>query len=269
MHFLHTFLLLAPATIVTARPWPSVPSLQQPRAPLPQDEAAPPATTTGRVIPVMVGGAQDVFVPNVVTAAVGDVVQFQFSSGNHTATQSTADAACAPMAGGVHSGHIPFVDGQTTVGTFEMTVNSTDTMFMYCATGPHCQEGQVLVINPTDDKQVIDYADLSAATTESVDGTDVVGGTVGEIPLEEAIFDPPAAKEDAGGAAPPPAETAPPAESTAAPATGTAGNIIIIPIPNLGASVPVATVADGSAGSGTTTVVVTVPAAAATEAPAA
>lgn len=81
-------------------------------------------------------------------AAVGDIVQFQFSNGNHTATQSTADAACAPMDGGVSSGHIPFVDGQTDVGTFNMVVGSTDPMFLYCATGPHCQEGQVMVINP-------------------------------------------------------------------------------------------------------------------------
>lgn len=200
MHFLHA-LLLAPAAVI-ARPWPSVHNWK-PRAPQPQDEAAP---ATGRTIPVMVGGQQDVFVPNVLTAAVGDVVQFQFSSGNHTATQSSADNACVPLEGGIHSGHIPYEDGQTTVGTFEMTVTSTDTMFMYCATGPHCQEGQVLVINPTDDNQVIDYADLAAAAPENVDGGDVIGGTVGEIPLEEAIFDPPVVAEE-GDAAPPPAET--------------------------------------------------------------
>lgn len=58
--------------------------------------------------------------------------------------------------------------------------------------------------DPTDDKQVIYYADLAAATTERVDGADVISGTVGEIPLEEAIFDPPAAKEDDAGGAPPP-----------------------------------------------------------------
>lgn len=101
-----------------------------------------------QIIPVVVGGTQDVFVPNSVVAAVGDIVQFQFSNGNHTVTQSTADQACTPMDAGVHSGHIPFKDGQTEVGTFNMPVTSTEPMFLYCATGPHCQLGQVMVINP-------------------------------------------------------------------------------------------------------------------------
>ena len=101
-----------------------------------------------QIIPVVVGGTQDVFVPNSVVAAVGDIVQFQFSNGNHTVTQSTVDQACTPMDAGVHSGHIPFKDGQTEVGTFNMPVTSTEPMFLYCATGPHCQLGQVMVINP-------------------------------------------------------------------------------------------------------------------------
>jgi plastocyanin len=101
-----------------------------------------------QIIPVVVGGPQDTFVPNALMAAVGDIIQFQFSNGNHTVTQSTSDKACTPMDAGVHSGHIPFKDGQTDVGTFNMPVTSTDPMFLYCATGPHCQEGQVMIINP-------------------------------------------------------------------------------------------------------------------------
>ena len=101
---------------------------------------------------MVVGGPQDTFVPNTVKAAVGDIIQFQFSNGNHTVTQSAADAPCQPLQAtvptAIHSGHIPFQDGQTTVGTFNMPVTSTDTMFLYCATGPHCQEGQVMIVNP-------------------------------------------------------------------------------------------------------------------------
>lgn len=48
----------------------------------------------------------------------------------------------------VHSGHIPFEDGAQEVGTFNLVVSNTEPMFLYCATGPHCQEGQVMVINP-------------------------------------------------------------------------------------------------------------------------
>lgn len=101
-----------------------------------------------RIIPVVVGGPQDTFVPNTVKASVGDIIQFQFSNGNHTVTQSTQNAPCTPLEGGIHSGHIPFKDGQTTVGTFNMPVTNADALFLYCATGPHCQEGQVMVVNP-------------------------------------------------------------------------------------------------------------------------
>jgi plastocyanin len=116
-----------------------------------RQNATDPATGA-KIIPVAVGGAQDVFVPSQVTAAAGDIIQFQFSNGNHTVTQSAEDQACVPLqqtnAAAIHSGHIPFADGQQEVGTFNMVVQNTDTMFLYCATGPHCQEGQVMVINP-------------------------------------------------------------------------------------------------------------------------
>jgi plastocyanin len=82
----------------------------------------PVAARSNAVIPVVVGGTQKIYVPNIVTAAVGDVVQFQFANGNHTVTQSAADVGCQPLqatvATAIHSGHIPFADGQQTVGTF-------------------------------------------------------------------------------------------------------------------------------------------------------
>ncbi|KAL6710202.1 hypothetical protein ACN47E_009148 [Coniothyrium glycines] len=184
-----------------------------------------------QVIPVIVGGPQDTFVPNSLTAAVGDIIQFQFSNGNHTVTQSAADAPCVPLAGGVHSGHIPFADNQTDVGTFNMPVTSAEPLFLYCATGPHCQAGQVMVVNPVSALQVAEYVKASQQSGESVDGSEVVGGTVGKIALATAAFVP-APPEDAangppgGGAppsAPPAAEAAPPAAtSAAAPAETTA-----------------------------------------------
>ncbi|KAH7089021.1 hypothetical protein FB567DRAFT_322853 [Paraphoma chrysanthemicola] len=190
---------------------------------LPQPPVTPPRLPTvnarplrrqNQIIPVIVGGPQDTFVPNSVVAAVGDVLQFQFSNGNHTVTQSTADTACTPMEGGVHSGHIPFQDGQTEVGTFNMPVTSTEPMFLYCATGPHCQLGQVMVVNAVNAKQVADYAKKSQETASSTDGTDVIGGTPGTIALDIAAFTP-APPEDAAAAPPPPPPPAeaPPAEA--------------------------------------------------------
>ena len=149
-------------------------------------EQANPLRRANQIIPVIVGGPQDTFIPNTVTAAVGDIIQFQFSNGNHTVTQSTADTACTPMEGGIHSGHIPFQDGQTDVGTFNMPVTSADPMFLYCATGPHCQEGQVMMVNPANAQQLADYVKLSQQSQSSTDGTDVVGGTAGKLALDTA-----------------------------------------------------------------------------------
>ncbi|CAG5163378.1 uncharacterized protein ALTATR162_LOCUS6426 [Alternaria atra] len=167
-----------------------------------------PLRRANQIIPVIVGGPQDTFIPNTVTAAVGDIIQFQFSNGNHTVTQSTADTACTPMEGGIHSGHIPFEDGQTDVGTFNMPVTSADPMYLYCATGPHCQEGQVMMVNPANTQQLADYVKLSQQSESSTDGTDVVGGTAGKLALDTAAFVP-APPEDPAAAPPPPA--APPA----------------------------------------------------------
>ncbi|CAN9194614.1 unnamed protein product [Alternaria alternata] len=176
-----------------------------------------PLRRANQIIPVIVGGPQDTFIPNTVTAAVGDIIQFQFSNGNHTVTQSTADTACTPMEGGIHSGHIPFQDGQTDVGTFNMPVTSADPTFLYCATGPHCQEGQVMMVNPANAQQLADYVKLSQQSQSSTDGTDVVGGTAGKLALDTAAFVP-APPEDPAAAPPaaPPAAEAPPAETPAA-----------------------------------------------------
>ncbi|KAI8659283.1 hypothetical protein LRP88_05846 [Fusarium phalaenopsidis] len=164
-----------------------------------------------RLIPVVVGGPQDTFVPNLIRAAVGDVIQFQFSSGNHTVTQSAEDAPCQPLqatvAGAIHSGHIPFEAGQTTVGTFNLPLTSTDPIYLYCATGPHCQNGQVMAINPPNEASLVSYSKLSAEASANVDGTEVSGGTVGEIPLEGAAFTP--AKEEEAPPPPPPVEATP------------------------------------------------------------
>lgn len=90
--------------------------------------------------------------PNLVRANVGDIVQFQFSSGNHTVTQSAQGTPCIALQAtdpkAIHSGHIPYQSGQANVGTFNMPVTSSDPLFLFCATGPHCQEGQVMMVNP-------------------------------------------------------------------------------------------------------------------------
>ena len=57
---------------------------------------------------VTVGGSAGlVFSPNSLQAAVGDMVQFNFESTNHSLTQSTFPLPCVAMAGGADSGFLP------------------------------------------------------------------------------------------------------------------------------------------------------------------
>lgn len=95
-----------------------------------------------------------IFTPNDVQANPGDVLQFQFFLTNHTVTQSAGPSApCSPlqdkMPGAIHSGFIPgaMLNGSDTVGAFDVMVQNKDPMYIYCAQGPHCQLGQVMVIN--------------------------------------------------------------------------------------------------------------------------
>ncbi|KAM0244121.1 hypothetical protein ACHAP5_006604 [Fusarium lateritium] len=184
-----------------------------------------------RIIPVIVGGPQDTFVPNMIRAAAGDVIQFQFSSGNHTVTQSAEDSPCQPLqatqSGVIHSGHIPFEAGQLTVGTFSVPLSNTEPIYLYCATGPHCQTGQVMAINPPSEENLVQFNKKAAGALANVDGGDPTGGTVGEIPLADAAFIP--AEEEAPP--PPPADTpeagAPP---TASPPPATPPPAVVPPV---------------------------------------
>ncbi|RGP81627.1 extracellular serine-rich [Fusarium longipes] len=178
------------------------------------------APRANRIIPVVVGGPQDTFVPNMIRAAVGDVIQFQFSNGNHTVTQSSEDSPCQPLqatqSGAIHSGHIPFVDGQTTVGTFNVPLTSTDPLFFYCATGPHCQLGQVMAINPPSEANLVEFNKKANGALANIDAGEPTGGTVGEIPLSEAAFTPAPPEENPPPAPPAESPPAPPAETPAA-----------------------------------------------------
>ena len=92
------------------------------------------------------------FSPSKLTAAVGEMVQFQFGVGNHTVTQSTFDAPCVPISSktgvtGIHSGFMPVAANADRVPTYTVPINSTTPMWLYCAQGKHCQNGMVMVIN--------------------------------------------------------------------------------------------------------------------------
>ncbi|KAK2753921.1 hypothetical protein FQN54_007280 [Arachnomyces sp. PD_36] len=113
-----------------------------------------PPMKAGVTHQVTVGGeAGLVFAPEQLTAAVGDMVQFNFQSENHTVTQSGFDTPCDRLAGGIDSGFMPNpTDSVTPPPTMMFQVTTTEPVWMYCRQEGHCGQGMVFSINPTADK---------------------------------------------------------------------------------------------------------------------
>ncbi|RDW74960.1 hypothetical protein BP6252_06102 [Coleophoma cylindrospora] len=115
--------------------------------------------------------------PDNLTAAVGDMVQFQFAPANHTVTQSTFDQPCQPVAmnsnvTGIFSGFMPVSASATTAPTYTIMVNNTTPMWLYCSQGKHCQAGMVMVINEAPAKNatrtLANYAALAKKATANL-----------------------------------------------------------------------------------------------------
>jgi len=123
------------------------------------------------------------FAPTTVQAAVGDSVQFNFLTQNHTVTAGNANAAvgCTPN-GAFYSGFVPANGAAGAAGaaakagkaaganrqhardiyldledlqerantrSFTVQVTSTNPQVVYCSQAQHCQAGMVMVINPS------------------------------------------------------------------------------------------------------------------------
>ncbi|KAI9453131.1 hypothetical protein BJY52DRAFT_858432 [Lactarius psammicola] len=97
-----------------------------------------------------------IFFPSLISASVGDTVQFTFNPKNHSVTQSTGiTAPCVPLSGGFDSGFNPVAIGTTSnFPTFNITVNDTNPIWVMCRQGgitseSHCgYGGMLLAVNP-------------------------------------------------------------------------------------------------------------------------
>ncbi|KAF7369702.1 hypothetical protein MVEN_00301700 [Mycena venus] len=95
------------------------------------------------------------FLPNVVLAANGTIVTFQFTGapGNHSVTQSSFANPCQPLAGGFDSGWVSVPAGQSLESPPEWNLTITNDqipIWFYCKQlfpVPHCHSGMVGVIN--------------------------------------------------------------------------------------------------------------------------
>jgi len=121
-------------------------------------------TTTGSAAAathtVVVGGNGTLtFSPEEVTAALNDVVVFEFQAKNHTATQSSFGAPCeklalsTPGSVGFDSGFMPVAANSTQFPTFSVVVNETTPIWVYCRQDnpeSHCGQGMVFAVNAVD-----------------------------------------------------------------------------------------------------------------------
>jgi len=156
---------------------------------------------------VNVGGNQQLtFSPQTVNAQPGDTVQFVFLDQNHTATAGKPNAGCQPS-GDFNSGFVPIpangqgggaakkgkkggkqqklrrgwdLEARQNGGkpTFSVQVQDTNPITVYCAQAQHCQQGMVMVINPTDNgaTSLAAYKRVTAKAKNNVAPNGVNGG---------------------------------------------------------------------------------------------
>ncbi|KAH7377213.1 Cupredoxin, partial [Plectosphaerella cucumerina] len=85
-----------------------------------------------------------VFEPPEVSASMGDVIRFNFVSGNHTATQSSLEQPCVAN-GGFDTGFISVGDGMPRHVDY---IVDTDQAWFHCRQADHCARGMVFAVNP-------------------------------------------------------------------------------------------------------------------------
>ncbi|PNY25385.1 Uncharacterized protein TCAP_04672 [Tolypocladium capitatum] len=132
------------------------------------------AKASAETIIVEVGNNGLNYSPNIIKAAVGDVVQFHFNA-KHSVVAGDFKKPCTPVAnGGFFSGFLPTGD----TSTFSITVKSTDPVFFYCAVSTHCEDGMVGVINQGSD--TLDaYRSAAAQVDSTVTPSAPFGGNMG------------------------------------------------------------------------------------------
>ncbi|KZV81661.1 hypothetical protein EXIGLDRAFT_730814 [Exidia glandulosa HHB12029] len=145
-------------------------------------------------IQVTVGAdGQKAFVPNSVTAAVGDTIVFTFKGANHTVTQSTFAQPCSPLAGGANSGFQPVLNGPEHVLRMNIT-DASAPIWMFCAQPGHCENaGMVFAVNAPTEGNTFDKYKANALAL----GT---GATSGAPPTTSAPASVPAPAPPQAGA---------------------------------------------------------------------
>ncbi|KAK0486637.1 Cupredoxin [Armillaria luteobubalina] len=108
-----------------------------------------PAAVYATTYDVTVGANGELaYNPEYVTASAGDTINFIFNPKNHTVTRSSFNAPCVHLTDGVDSGFMPVNADQVDKPTFQLLVNDTNPVWVYCRQTGHCGKGMVFAVNP-------------------------------------------------------------------------------------------------------------------------
>ncbi|KAJ8120941.1 hypothetical protein ONZ43_g2488 [Nemania bipapillata] len=129
------------------------------------------------------------FFPDNLTAAAGDMIQFQFRAGNHSVVQSNFDNPCTPIqahvanATGMFSGYMDVAASASTgmIPVYTMEVTDTKPIWLYCSQKKHCQMGMVMVVNENTaanaTRSLEEFKTLAAAAPQNLDPTSLTSGS--------------------------------------------------------------------------------------------
>jgi hypothetical protein len=121
--------------------------------------------------------------PNDVSVPKGEIIEFHFFTGAHSVAQSAFDGPCTPLNATAGNGTEGFFSGAQSVQQGESAnvfrvVSTGNPMWYYCATGKHCQNGMVGVVNkPASGQRTIQqYASRAALAASNVAPSAARGG---------------------------------------------------------------------------------------------
>jgi len=162
--------------------------------------ASTTASSSSSVQTVAVGQNGLTFSPNSLTVAPGKQVVFQIYPGGHSVTQGDMNNPCQPANGSAFwSGTINSNSGPSSTA-FTVTVNSTDPIYVYCATVGHCQAGMVAVINPSSDQTLSQWMSAAKGSSKSSSPASAQGGVLGAAPSASSTGGAATTSAPAGGA---------------------------------------------------------------------
>lgn len=130
---------------------------------------------SAKTIPIKAVGLA--FDPELVSAAVGDILEFHFFPINHSVVMGDFNSPCVPVkTGGFFSGFLYVASGESP-DIFRVTVNNTDPMVYYCSQNlhQHCTNGMVGVVN-TDNATLQMYKAGARGIETAVSPAQVFGG---------------------------------------------------------------------------------------------